>query len=924
MTCSGRILAQAFLLCSCMTTVSGQAPSYAGLPYARPGQSYSVQLTTTVAGRAPFMFELRNGSGELPKGLSLNSATGVLSGVPDAGNQTEQASGTTLHRAKPAVTGSAPGMRAYRFMVDVTDASGKLMQSLPLELVVSASPQPVTVGATMSDPQNAASPGGSGANASDARSSGNGTSKDFNETSGSSDSSRSQDQSQEQNVQNESGNNKPTSSTIGEPKLPQWLTENTTLFTVISDPTPSTKSASPTAPPPLGNGGQTKASSNAPSAPQTSAAPKTPPGPAPAASAKTSTASPNDQSSTPTANTSSKDTLQILVLTGKTCDPKSGTPLVLSQGGQQVTSVDVGNSGITPITLETPKSLTKGSQICAYRTYTPASGTASTAVSSVVEVQGKFVQPKFVQDPVAGSTTISVMATPTDAKNTGTTDVELFQLPRENEKAAKSGGKTATAVSKASTQNAPASTTPTSSTAVSSAQTTVPPAPRKSNHQDEASESPDTKPNGNAGNVSGSASVPTTGTASGQGPGSSDSSNTSGKGVACDLSNGTPIELTGSKFTAATNSDGLATLTLAEPLPDGVRVCAYQTFTNLSGAEVEIPDELIASEEKHVFDNLNWGRVRAYFAGGILIANDQSSFSSSSASPFLLLNIEKTWLLPGCAVLKPLDIKPRDSKSSHGKSSDPKPQSASHASCENSGAGLFHPGVTSYFDTRLTAIPVQTNTTISSTSSSSSTNSGGDLSSQKTARLEVGIYAPWVLTHWYYDKKPNGLFFAPLAKVGFDTLTGSTSQTLVSGASPVNFNRFYNHWGFGARFGHYGLANSENKSPEVLSYFDVTLGPYTNLQSYVCVPGTSGPLPGSSCPSDDIDSRTALYRLDLEGMLKIPRTVMFVGFNANVKASSRKKLDLNLQPNDDLRFLFGAKLDVASVMQKLGVSNNNK
>jgi hypothetical protein len=183
------------------------------------------------------------------------------------------------------------------------------------------------------------------------------------------------------------------------------------------------------------------------------------------------------------------------------------------------------------------------------------------------------------------------------------------------------------------------------------------------------------------------------------------------------------------------------------------------------------------------------------------------------------------------------------------------------------------------------------------------------------------MYAPWVLTHWYYDKKPNALFLGPLAKVGFDTLTGATSQTLVSGASPVNFNRFYNHYGFGMRLGHYGLTNADNKSPEILSYLDVTLGPYTNLQSYVCDSNKGTALPGTGCSGpNNLDSRTALYRLDLEGMLKIPKTVIFVGFNANVKAKSRKNLDLNLQPNDDLRFLFGVKLDVASAMQKLGVS----
>lgn len=42
----------------------------------------------------------------------------------------------------------------------------------------------------------------------------------------------------------------------------------------------------------------------------------------------------------------------------------------------------------------------------------------------------------------------------------------------------------------------------------------------------------------------------------------------------------------------------------------------------------------------------NWGRVRAYFTGGILITNDNSNFSS--AHQFYALTLEKTWHLPRC------------------------------------------------------------------------------------------------------------------------------------------------------------------------------------------------------------------------------------------------------------------------------------
>lgn len=375
--------------------------------------------------------------------------------------------------------------------------------------------------------------------------------------------------------------------------------------------------------------------------------------------------------------------------------------------------------------------------------------------------------------------------------------------------------------------------------------------------------------------------------------------------------------LTGSKLDASTDSQGLVTLSLATPLQEGETLKACETVENTSTTTATASGASSSagtcSESEVVQNTLDWGRVRAYFAGGALIANDQSSFSSSSASPFIMFNIEKTWLLAGCASITPANSK------------DP-----TQARCTKTGKSVYVPGLTTFFETRLTAIPVQPMASTSS-SSASTTTTGGNLSSQKTARLGVGAYFPWVLTHWYYNNQPNGLFIGPLAKVGFDTLTGATSQTLISGASPVNFNRFYNHYGFGIRFGHYGLSKSQNKSPELISYLDVTLGPFTNLQSYICNPVTSKIPPfvaqGNDCAAyfppgtSFTESRESLYRLDLEGILKIPRTIMFVGFNANVKALGKTHLDLGLQPNDDLRFLFGIKFDVATAMQKFGVQN---
>jgi hypothetical protein len=756
----GKILSLVLLFTA---AVSAQLPETVALPYAKPGQSYAVQLSTTVSGRAPFTFKLRPGFGELPTGIGLKNSTGLLSGVPAFAEKASprRTAGQPVPAAlKISSSVSNQTAQTYHFIVDVADATGKLVQSLPLALSVSRAPEPVDIGFTASSV--ASSPSGeTSARKEQAAPSGNpaqppaAAQKDAN----------SPDASDQKTKTNDSG----------KPKLPAMLTTNSTTITVIGAPA----SATP--------------------APQTTAA---------------------------TAPSVVQDTIQLLRLKDdKTCSPDNGTPLrlKLKESGENVLSVPVSSSGIVSLTLADNEKLDKGSYLCAYQTTpaTPASGSAQATParsvgSDILQIQADFIKPTFLQDPVAGATTVSVLATPTDSKNAGTANIGLRIIPPEDDKK------------------------------------------EPQNDADRCAQ-------------------------------------------------GVPLILTGSKLTASTDSQGIASLTLTDPLPEGAQVCAYQTFTSAAGPVFEMDLQLATSMIQRVNDTLDWGRVRAYFAGGVLLANDQNSFSSSSSSPFLLFNLEKTWILPGCSSLN-----------------SPKPTSPNQrADCKGgSTPGRFLPGMTTFFETRLTAIPVQTGTSASTTqTTTSNSSSGASLSSQKTARLGVGIYFPWVFTHWYYDKKPNALFWGPLAKVGFDTLTGATSQTLVSGASPVNFNRFYNHDGFGMRLGHYGLTNSDNKSPEILSYLDVTLGPYTNLQSYVCNSTKGTALPGSGCSgTNNLDSRTALYRLDLEGMLKIPKTVMFVGFNANVKARSRKNLDLNLQPNDDLRFLFGVKLDVASIMQKLGVN----
>jgi hypothetical protein len=301
-----------------------------------------------------------------------------------------------------------------------------------------------------------------------------------------------------------------------------------------------------------------------------------------------------------------------------------------------------------------------------------------------------------------------------------------------------------------------------------------------------------------------------------------------------------------------------------------------------------------------------------------LLSQDQGSFSQSSL--FLDFTLDKTWAMPG--------------GHRQGKIKDQTTKTHSNR---------WRPGVNTFFDARLTAIPVTACTTSSSsgsTSSSTSTNqstacvqapaSGSTsttsmpldtfLASRKTARLQIGTYLPWVITSWTYGGSPQSLFIAPLAEVGFDTpvsditqaqpaSSGATTTAPAGTVTPVNPTTFYNHYEYGARIGHYAMTGSSSEAPEVLSYLDVTLGRFSNLESFV-QEGNSGPT----------DLQRRLYRVYMEGILKVPNTPLIIGFSANIgqEALGTGNIHIIQRAGDDLRFLFGARFDVSKLAAKIG------
>jgi hypothetical protein len=369
-------------------------------------------------------------------------------------------------------------------------------------------------------------------------------------------------------------------------------------------------------------------------------------------------------------------------------------------------------------------------------------------------------------------------------------------------------------------------------------------------------------------------------------------------------------------------------------------------------------------------DSSKWGLTRAYFAGGFLNANDRSGFSETHQ--FYALNVDKTWLLPACYLRTSsaqddhkygcFDPAKREAKAQEQNGAgSPKKQSSMVTGAANNGYPgwwrAHYPGISTYFETRLTAIPVSSVNSANTPTSASSSNSGGStpgtigtndnattsgaaitsnatnnfITTQKPVRVGTGVYFPFLMTRWNYDHHPNALFLAPLAKVGFDTITGPTSQSVIDPNSHAvvsqSYENIYNSYSFGGRVGHMQLTQSRNRAPETYSYLDITLGRYSNLESYICHASGSPTqtVTDATCPSGlSYPSRKRLYRLDLEGLLKIPDTFIYLGFNANIaqRVFGVQHLNQQFRAPDDLRFFFGTKFDISTVFQKLGLASS--
>jgi hypothetical protein len=333
-------------------------------------------------------------------------------------------------------------------------------------------------------------------------------------------------------------------------------------------------------------------------------------------------------------------------------------------------------------------------------------------------------------------------------------------------------------------------------------------------------------------------------------------------GEAVNLKDGKGVEQ------AALDVSGDFNVALAKPLSNKAETIALGVEDD-SGAQAATEDIPILKNG----DIYDWGRVRAYFTAGVMFSKERESFSQQDFS--IGFNLDKNWWQ-------------RD---------------ATKIATDNR-----HPfsHFNTFFETRITSAPVLTKNPAGSTASESTDSdqetgcsSGIDcfLASRKVAMMQVGGYLPMTFKpfRWDFDGQANVVFLAPLAKAGIQTIT-SREEGLPS-------DDVYNFFSFGTRLGHFKLGE-QNRSPELISYLDLTYGKWENFDLRRGLGSDGKPV---TDPMKVVYTlRRRPFRIGAEGRLKIPQTPMFVGFDGNFGDGP-----------DDLRFILGTRFDVGKLIGRL-------
>ncbi|MBC8166334.1 MAG: hypothetical protein H7Y20_10730 [Bryobacteraceae bacterium] len=354
------------------------------------------------------------------------------------------------------------------------------------------------------------------------------------------------------------------------------------------------------------------------------------------------------------------------------------------------------------------------------------------------------------------------------------------------------------------------------------------------------------------------------------------------------------------------------------------------------------PREGITSRTAESF--LNFGRVRSYFAAGSVLSTEGDSFIRPDI--FLAFNMTKNWLWGG----------PTGALNRNGSATFP----SFHGSYKRSESSYTYSDknvdakanyrrlmIDTFFETRLTAIPASVVNCTNSARAECEGHTGkaeeknlkpasdtdSFLASRKAATLQGGMVAPIVITTWTHRRDPHALSIGPLGKAGFQTPVGTIDQSGKT-IDALSAKAFYVWYGAGARLGFHHMSTDKNVAPDLISYIDIIMGRFTNLDSdplriqYFKAAGNglpevkgclAGEVPGRVTNPDCMYERYARpWRLGIEGLFKVPNTAWVFGFSANV----RQNLGLGNSKTvnhtrDDLRFFIGTKFNIGTLLGKL-------
>jgi len=297
------------------------------------------------------------------------------------------------------------------------------------------------------------------------------------------------------------------------------------------------------------------------------------------------------------------------------------------------------------------------------------------------------------------------------------------------------------------------------------------------------------------------------------------------------------------------------------------------------------------------------GRLKTYFSAGAEFRGSNGSLGSPSG--FFAVDIDQNWLTTGPDT-SPTCFSASDSASFRNQVTAPlqakadqkaKGQSKPPAGPAACGAHPFRFLVNTHVDAELTQIPLTSNlpnvTAIQAAAPAvraSAVTAGGTppsassalaISTAKGATVEGGVYTPFLLPsmQWHFRGQTNTFFIAPLAKYAF--LEPDSTP-----AGVITRLNVYRAYAGGFRLGHFRLpAHFHKQGPDLLSYLDVTGGKWENYRESN---GTRG------------------ARLDVTGRYKIPYTLLYIGFDANVGPGG-----------SDFRLFAGTRVDGSSILGKL-------